>query len=923
MNYLKFFFILFYVVLMASCQEAKEKKPAENRFSLEVLLENLDEPMQFDILKDGKILFAERKGKIKLYDPAQQQVKVIADIPVSIGYYSEEGEELAPTGEDGLFGAVVDPNFDVNRWIYVFYSPMGGHHRSILSRFEWSGDSLNMQSEKLLLEIPNQRISCCHLGGGLLFDLNGNLLITTGDNTPNDPRGYTPIDERSGRDRFDAQRSSGNANDLRGKILRIHPEPDGTYSIPQDNLFPVGTPNTRPEIFTMGNRNPWRVSVDSKTGWVFWGEVGPAGIIDSVGFGPRSYDEFNVAKKPGNFGWPQFIGNNIPYWDYSYSTNTAVELFDPLYPVNKSPNNTGVENLPKAEPALIWYPQTISEGFPLMGSGSNSAVGGPIYRQGDFDNPARPFPPYYEGKWFITDWTRGWIMLVSIDREGNFVSMEEFLPDLKLNGPIDMKFGPEGDLYILEYGRGPYKLNQEARLSRIKFNAGNRSPNPNISVDKTAGAAPLTLSLSSEGTIDYDDDPLVLQWTISLDSQIVQVLHEPNPQVTLTATGNYLISLKVSDSKGGEAVARIDVTVGNDPPVVKWNLGSSNSSFYFPGDTIEYSVEVFDNEDGSLLGNSIQPERVSVNIEQVHLEEEGFEKDLSSLKEMGAMVSFQSVVAINIINSSDCRSCHSEKEKLIGPSYIQIADRYQNSMETKSYLMDKILKGGSGKWDSKLAMPPHPDLNNVQAEILTNYILGLKQEEKSQTYPTRGKIIIPSQRLEGEGGINDLLVKSTTRFIFRASYLDKGTESSKSLLGTASVILRNPLLPIISSDVYHDVEVNHQISVNRSSVIPKRAGAYVGFKNIDLTNIKGMKFDLNLLSNTSATDIGTIEIRIGSPDGDLRGELDINSKGRNRSLNTKAKIKDTIGYKDLYLVFAQSDQQDVSRIELRSVEFLK
>src|SRR5690606_25169212 len=177
------------------------------------------------------------------------------------------------------------------------------------------------------------------------------------------------------------------------------------------------------------------------------------------------------------------------------------ELFDPLNPVNKSPHNTGVKSLPKAEPALIWYPQTTSEEFPLMGSGSNSAVGGPIFRQSDFDNPARSFPVYYEGKWFITDWTRGWVMLVSFDGEGKLVSMEEFLPGLKLNGPIDMKFGPEGDLYILEYGRGPYKLNQEARLSRIKYNAGNRDPLPIISADRTAGSAPLTLNLSSEGKI--------------------------------------------------------------------------------------------------------------------------------------------------------------------------------------------------------------------------------------------------------------------------------------------------------------------------------------------------------------------------------------------------------------------------------------
>ena len=448
-------FLLFYCVLLSGCKEPTIEKPDLSRFTKKLVTDNLDEPMQFEILSDGRILFVERKGKIKVFDPKDNKTIIIADLKVSIGYYSEEGDEISSTGEDGLFGAILDPNFDKNHWIYVFYSPSGGKHRSLVSRFDWIGDTLALSSEKILLEIPNQRVSCCHLGGGLLFDPNGNLYITTGDNTPNDTRGYNPIDNQIGRSRYDAQRTSGNTNDLRGKILRIHPEPDGSYSIPEGNLFPKETLNTRPEIYTMGNRNPWRISLDSKTGWIYWGEVGPNGIIDSVGFGPKSYDEFNVAKKPGNFGWPYFIGPNKNYWNFDYSTNTIGEAFDPKNPFNNSPNNSGISELPKPVPAMIWYPQTKSDEFPLLGSGSNSAVGGPIFRKQDFSEPLRLFPEYFEGKWFITDWTRGWIMVVTLDDNGDFKSMEQFIPDLKLSGPIDMKFGPNGDLYILEYGRGP------------------------------------------------------------------------------------------------------------------------------------------------------------------------------------------------------------------------------------------------------------------------------------------------------------------------------------------------------------------------------------------------------------------------------------------------------------------------------------
>jgi len=922
--YINYLLILFGVsILLVSCDNSKKLKPDDSRFTKEVLLENLDEPMQFDILNDDRVLFVERKGKIKVFDPKEKTTKIIADLPVSVGYYSEQGDEISPTGEDGLFGAILDPNFVINRWIYVFYSPSGGEHSSIISRFSWIGDSVDLDSEIVLIDIPNQRISCCHLGGGLLFDAKGNLFISTGDNTPNDPRGYNPIDSSVGRSRFDAQRSSGNTNDLRGKILRIRPEPDGSYSIPEGNLFPVGTFNTRPEIYTMGNRNPWRISLDSKTGWIFWGEVGPSGVIDSVGYGPRSYDEFNVAKNPGNFGWPHFLGDNKPYWDYDYSTNTIGKQFDPLNPVNNSTNNTGIKNLPKPEPALIWYPQTKSNEFPIMGSGSNSAVGGPIYRNEDFNNSLRPYPLYYEGKWFITDWTRGWIMVVSLSENGDFESMEQFLPELKLNGPIDMKFGPNGDLYILEYGRGPYKLNPEASLSRIEFNSGNRSPIVSISTDKTAGAAPFTVNLSSEGTIDLDNDPLNFEWTIKLDDQKFQAFSDANSQITLKEPGKYLINLKVSDSKGANASKSIEIIVGNDSPEVHFDLGNSNKSFYFPGDTIKYSVNVFDNEDGSLENNEIKPEKVSVNIEKANYEEEGLKEILVHLKEIDAMIPFQSVVATNVINGSDCKSCHIENENLIGPSYNDISKRYTN--EERKYLVDKIMKGGSGVWNAKMAMPAHPEINELQAGILVDYILGLKDKESEIHFANNGTYVIPKPNDKISDTKNLFGSLSQGKLIFRASYLDNGSSQAPKLIGTDIVVLRNPLVPITNFDVFKEIEINHQIAISRSSVIPNKSGSFIGLNRIDLTGINELKLDISALPESREINFGIIEIRINSPEGDLIGELPLTKaeNGKNKLFN-RIKIKKTLGIDDLYIIFiAKPNKSEISLVELRNVEFLK
>lgn len=147
----------------------------------------------------------------------------------------------------------------------------------------------------------------------MAFDAQGNLLLATGDNTsPFASNGYAPIDERPDRLAFDAQRSSGNTQDLRGKILRIKVQDDGTYHCPAGNLFPQNVDSNglrgRPEIYVMGCRNPFRISYDTRRNYLFWGDIGAdAGKVDTAR-GPMGHDEINRARAAGNFGWPLF------YW---------------------------------------------------------------------------------------------------------------------------------------------------------------------------------------------------------------------------------------------------------------------------------------------------------------------------------------------------------------------------------------------------------------------------------------------------------------------------------------------------------------------------------------------------------------------------------------------------------------------------------
>jgi len=379
--------------------------------------------------------------------------------------------------EEGLLGVKADPDFAKNHFVYMFYSaPDSSVNR--LSRFTLENDTILNSSEKVILEFYEQRDICCHTGGSIAFGPNKTLFVSTGDNTtpfdePNQKyvsHGYAPLDDRPGHYQYDERRSSGNTNDLRGKILRISVKEDGSYEIPEGNLFPKGTEKARPEIYVMGNRNPYRISVDPKNGNLYWGEVGPDANVDSLDTrGPQGYDEVNQARKAGFFGWPFFIGNNYPYHIYDYATGKSGAAFDPAKPINNSRNNTGLTELPPAQPAFIWYPYGISTmDFPSLGAGGRTAMAGPVYYSDLYPKETR-YPSYYDGKFFFNEWMRGYIKAVTMKANGDYDRMEPFMPNTKFHAAIDIEVGPDGRFYVLEYGSGWFSKNEDAGLSRIDY----------------------------------------------------------------------------------------------------------------------------------------------------------------------------------------------------------------------------------------------------------------------------------------------------------------------------------------------------------------------------------------------------------------------------------------------------------------------
>ena len=434
--------------------------------------DNLKDPMELSVARDGRVFYAQRNGEVHFWDPKTNKTVHVGTIPVFQGL------------EDGLLGITLDPDFESNNHLYLFYSLpgtvfefVGERERkkgyNLVSRFTLRDGLIDMASEKEMIRIKTQRDECCHSGGSLTFDSNGNLYASVGDNTnPFASSGYAPMDERPGRFAWDAQKSSANPNDLRGKILRVTPQPDGSVKIPVGNLFSGVGEGARSEVYTMGSRNPFRISVDARTGFLYWGEVGPDAGGRREDRGPAGYDEINQARSAGNFGWPLFIGDNKPYNDYNFERNESGEPFDPTKPINDSPHNTGIQLLPAAQPAFIHYAHFPSVRWrTINGGGGRTAMAGPVYYFDEkLDSPTK-LPGEFDHSLFIYEWSRNWIINVKLDENDNQTKMERFCSKMTFKRPMDMELGPDGCLYVIEWGTA-WGKNQDTQIVRIEHHPG-------------------------------------------------------------------------------------------------------------------------------------------------------------------------------------------------------------------------------------------------------------------------------------------------------------------------------------------------------------------------------------------------------------------------------------------------------------------
>ena len=243
--------ILAVFYLLGAPKTEKKEEIAETA-DIEVVTENLQVPWEIAFLPDGDILITERVGTLRRIGEKEQVFEI---------------EGVAPVGEGGLLGMALHPNFEQNRWIYLYFTALGGGDKLFINRvlrYRLEDDGL---SEKTVI-IDNIPGASNHNGGRIAFGPDGHLYIATGD--------------------AQMQSQASDTNSLNGKILRLRD--DG--SIPDDNPFGNA-------VYSYGHRNPQGLAWDEQ------------GRLWATEHGPTAKDEINLIKKGANYGWPDSQGDKV------------------------------------------------------------------------------------------------------------------------------------------------------------------------------------------------------------------------------------------------------------------------------------------------------------------------------------------------------------------------------------------------------------------------------------------------------------------------------------------------------------------------------------------------------------------------------------------------------------------------------------
>ncbi len=296
------------LVIMVGCSSGIENNNAQ--VELEVAFPDLNFTRPVDLQhpndNSNRLFVVEQQGIIYAFENNREaNIKnVFLDIRDRV---NDSGNE------EGLLGLAFHPDYQNNGYFYVDYTA-ANPRRTVIARYQVSSsnpDSAVKNSEFIILEV-NQPYSN-HNAGQIVFGPDGYLYITLGD----------------GGSAGDPQSNGQNLGTLLGSILRIDVDQtrlDLNYNIPSDNPFAGNLSEFREEIYAYGLRNPWRISFDPQTQWLWAADVGQ-----------NAYEEIDIIEKGKNYGWNimegfhcynapscDTTGLTMPIWEYSHSVGQSI-----------------------------------------------------------------------------------------------------------------------------------------------------------------------------------------------------------------------------------------------------------------------------------------------------------------------------------------------------------------------------------------------------------------------------------------------------------------------------------------------------------------------------------------------------------------------------------------------------------------------
>ncbi|MGF7175998.1 PQQ-dependent sugar dehydrogenase [Azospirillum doebereinerae] len=285
---------------LAACLTVADAGAVDQTFRTEkaavqvrTIADGLKHPWGLAFLPDGRMLVTEKEGNLRIVGADGKRSEPLRGVPA-----------VDDRDQGGLLDVALDPDFQLNRLVYLSFSEAGdGGNSTAVARGSLSGDGRSLDSVTVIFSQKPKVRSTKHFGSRLVFDRQGHLFVVLGERS----------DEQF---RTQAQ----DLNSHLGKIVRINP--DG--SVPADNPF-VGQAGALPEIWSYGHRNAQGAALHPQTGTLWMSE-----------HGPRGGDEINIPEAGKNYGWPVV----------SYGVN-----------YNGTPVGTGKQSAPGMEqPIHHWTP---------------------------------------------------------------------------------------------------------------------------------------------------------------------------------------------------------------------------------------------------------------------------------------------------------------------------------------------------------------------------------------------------------------------------------------------------------------------------------------------------------------------------------------------------------------------------------------